>query len=79
MEDLQDEARQGGVSLWPTALSCLEEVKNGSSPSLLSETQRHKHLCLQAAACVVFLLHADPGQSYKASEISTGLKKSYQG
>lgn len=70
VEDLQGEARQGGTSLWPTALFSLEEAEKGSSPSLLHGTLRHKYLCLQGAACVVFLLHADPGQGSEATEVS---------
>lgn len=78
VEDLQVKPGKGAL-LWPTALFSLEEAENGSSPSLLRGTLRHKYLCLQGAACVVFLLHADPGQSSEASEVSTGLKKSYLG
>lgn len=57
----------------------LEEAENGSSPSLLCGTQRYKYLWLQGDACVVFLLHADPGQGSEASEVSAGPEKSYLG
>lgn len=67
----------------------LEEVENGSSPSLLHETQRHKYLCLEGAAYVFFLFHTDPGHGWtgllmvskvlnRTGEVISGMSKPEQ-